>query len=69
MNPFKKSPGNSKENELLNGITFVNGQIQQYDSLIYTLEQQKKEFIRNRERMEKELSDLRESIKKTPFRK
>ena len=60
----KKNNSDGKENRLLSGITFVNSQIGQYDSMIFTLERQKKEFIANRERMEKELSDLRESKKK-----
>ena len=59
-----KTEGN--ESELLAGITFVNSQIAQFDSLIFTLESQKKEFVRNKERMENELSELRERNRKLP---
>jgi hypothetical protein len=62
----KKNKSEGKENELLSGITFVNSQISQYDSMIFNLERLKKQFIANRDRMEKELSDLRESKKKLP---
>lgn len=66
MISIKRNKEDGKENELLAGITFVNSQISNYDSMIFTLEQQKKEFIKNRERMEAELSEIREKRKKIP---
>lgn len=66
MISIKRNKEEGKENELLAGITFVNSQISNYDSMIFTLERQKKEFIKNRERMEAELNELREKRKKIP---
>ena len=48
---------NQNITNLQNGINFINQQIAQFSSLIFTMQQQLKEFEENKKRMEMEIDD------------
>jgi uncharacterized protein (DUF3084 family) len=48
---------NQNITNLQNGINFINQQIAQFSSLIFTMQQQLKEFEENKKRMEMEIDE------------
>jgi chromosome segregation ATPase len=54
---------NQKILHLQNGINFVNQQISQYKSLLFTMQQQLKDFEDNKKRMEIEIDEIKKGKK------
>lgn len=58
-----KRPPSQQEAELANGLNFVNSQISGMKSMIFQLEQQIKSFEENRDRIIREIDELRKAQK------